>query len=86
MKRTTISLPDDLAMRIEREARRRRVSVSQVAREALESQLGDSGSRRFSFIGIGNGRGNATGRDVEQILDSEWEGFLSSERSSVRGS
>ena len=46
MKRTTISLPDDLAARVEREAKRRRVSVSQVTREALESRFGSPGRRR----------------------------------------
>jgi predicted transcriptional regulator len=40
MKRTTISLPDDLAAALGREAARRRTSVSQVAREAIEARLG----------------------------------------------
>lgn len=40
MKRITISLPDDLAAALGREAARQRVSVSQVAREAIEARLG----------------------------------------------
>jgi predicted transcriptional regulator len=86
MKRTTISLPDELATRVEREARRRRVSVSQVAREALEYQLGGSRRRKFSFIGIGSSGEKATGRDAEEILAAEWEEFLASERLFVRDS
>lgn len=54
MKRTTISLPDDLAAALEREARRRRVPVSQVAREAIEARLGwnDATPPDIPFIGI----------------------------------
>jgi len=54
MRRTTISLPDDLAAALEREARRRRVPVSQVAREAIEARLGwdEAGPRDIPFIGI----------------------------------
>lgn len=54
MKRTTISLPDDLAAALEREALRRRVPVSQVAREAIEARLGWSGEgpREIPFAAI----------------------------------
>ena len=54
MKRTTISLPDDLASALEREARRRRVPVSQVAREAIEARLGwdTQEPREIPFAGI----------------------------------
>lgn len=45
MKRTTISLPEDVAAALEREARRRRVPVSQVAREAIETKLGLAGEK-----------------------------------------
>jgi hypothetical protein len=54
MKRTTISLPDDLAAALEREAARRRVPVSQVAREAIEARLGwdENEPRDVPFIGM----------------------------------
>ena len=53
MKRTTISLPDDLAAALEREARRRHLPVSQVAREAIEAKLGwDDEDRYASLIGM----------------------------------
>ena len=40
MKRTTVSLPDELASAVAREAERRRTSVSEVTREALLAHLG----------------------------------------------
>jgi len=54
MKRTTISLPDGLAAALEREAARRRVPVSQVAREAIEARLGwdQEGPREIPFAGV----------------------------------
>jgi site-specific recombinase XerC len=74
MKRTTISLPDELAAAVEREARRRRVPVSQVAREALEASLGRrrSGERSLAIVALGRSGHRTTARDVEQILDDEW--------------
>lgn len=73
MKRTTISLPDDLAGAIEREARRRRAPVSQVIRETLESQLGrSSGERRIPFAAVGRSGHRDTARNVDAILEAEW--------------
>jgi predicted transcriptional regulator len=73
MKRTTISLPDELAAALEREARRRRVPASQVAREALEARLGrTAGQRELSFKAIGRSGRRTTARDVEEILAHEW--------------
>jgi predicted transcriptional regulator len=46
MTRTTITLPDDLASALKREARRRHTSVSAVAREALAERLGLGGAKR----------------------------------------
>jgi predicted transcriptional regulator len=69
MKRTTISLPDDLAAALEREASRRRVPVSQVAREAIEARLGwaDEGPREIPFAAIGD-----SGRtDGSAFIDSD---------------
>jgi Ribbon-helix-helix protein, copG family len=53
MKRTTISLPDELAAALQREAVRRRVPVSQVAREAIEARLGWGAEERvIPLIGL----------------------------------
>ena len=40
MKRTTISLPDDLAQALGREARRRHASASEITGEALQAHPG----------------------------------------------
>jgi len=74
MKRTTITLPEDLAGALEREAHRRRVSVSQVAREALSAHLGFSEERRdLAFAALGASGHRTTARDIEEILASEWD-------------
>ena len=76
MKRTTISLPDELAAALEREAQRRRVPVSQVAREAIEARLGRGagGLRELPFAALGRSGHHTTARDIEAILDREWAG------------
>jgi hypothetical protein len=73
MKRTTISLPDNLAAALEREARRLGIPVSRVAREAIEARVGiKNGRRELSFIGIGASGFRTTARDAEMILEAEW--------------
>jgi Arc/MetJ-type ribon-helix-helix transcriptional regulator len=73
MKRTTITLPEELAGALEREARRRRVSVSQVTREALAAQLGLAGEpRSLPFAALGASGHRTTARDLEDILAAEW--------------
>lgn len=74
MKRTTISLPDDLAAALDREARRRRIPVSQVAREALEVRLGvgQSERRQIPFAALGRSGHHTTARDAEEILAADW--------------
>jgi predicted transcriptional regulator len=75
MKRTTISLPDDLAAALEREAARRRVPVSQVAREALEARLGWSATepRDLPFAAIGaSSDGRSIAEDDEAFLRASW--------------
>jgi predicted transcriptional regulator len=73
MKRTTISLSDELASAMAREARRRRVSVSQIAREALETRYGHASDKRvIPFAAIGHSGHGTTARDAEEILAREW--------------
>lgn len=74
MKRTTITLPDELALAAEREARRRRSSVSQIAREALSAYLrvGDAAPRTLPFAALGSSGHRSTARDFEDILAAEW--------------
>jgi len=65
-------LPDSLAAALAREARRRRVSVSQIAREALEARLGGATRRRLPFVGLGRSGYRTTARDLDALLEAEW--------------
>jgi Arc/MetJ-type ribon-helix-helix transcriptional regulator len=75
MKRITISLPDELAVLVEREARRRRMSVSEVARRALAEHLGlaDGARRRLPFAALGRSGHTDTADRMEEILAEEWD-------------
>jgi Arc/MetJ-type ribon-helix-helix transcriptional regulator len=74
MKRTTISLPDDFAQALGREAQRRHTSASEVTRDALQQHLGlDSGHpRELPFVALGRSGHGSTARDMEQLLEHEW--------------
>jgi metal-responsive CopG/Arc/MetJ family transcriptional regulator len=74
MKRATISLPDDLADRLQREARRRSTSVSEVARDVLSAHfgLGSEEPHRLPFESLGRSGYHHTAREFEEILAEEW--------------
>ncbi|MGD0455518.1 MAG: CopG family transcriptional regulator [Solirubrobacteraceae bacterium] len=74
MKRTTVSLPDDLAQALEREVRRRHVSASEVTRDALAEHLGHATGkpRELPFAALGHSGHRTTARDMEQLLEQEW--------------
>ena len=77
MKRITISIPDDLAAELERESRRARKSVSEIARKAIEARVRPhpivDGKRVLPFIGIGRSKGDGNiARDMEEIMAREW--------------
>jgi hypothetical protein len=73
MKRTTISLPDDLAAAAEREAERRRISMSELVRQALADRLGMNGqAREVPFAGIGDSGRTDVSERIEEILDEEY--------------
>jgi hypothetical protein len=68
-------MPDDLAAAVQREARRRRTSVSQVAREAIEVSLGrddEAERRKLAFIGIFSSGHGSLSIDHEEILREEF--------------
>ncbi|HEY6399325.1 MAG TPA: CopG family transcriptional regulator [Solirubrobacteraceae bacterium] len=73
MRRTTISLPEELALAAEREARRRSTSVSEVAREALAAHLGLGGEARvLPFVNLGRSGSRDTARRMEELMHKEW--------------
>lgn len=74
MKRTTLSLPDELATLIEREARRRETSVSEIVRRALVRyfERDKLGPREIPFANLGASGFSTTARDHEAVLREEW--------------
>jgi hypothetical protein len=78
MKRTTVMLPDDLALLVDRERRRRDVSAATVIREAVAAYFAEPAApKRYSFIGIASsGGGGASAADLEEILDREWADWI----------
>ena len=75
MRRTSISLPDELADALEREARRRSLPTSAIARAALSAYLGigRAGERReLDFAALGRSGQKTTARDMEELLEREW--------------
>lgn len=76
MRRTTISLPDELADALEREARRRALPASAIARDALSDYLGigRAGEQRdLPFAAVGRSGQRTTARDMEELLTREWD-------------
>jgi Arc/MetJ-type ribon-helix-helix transcriptional regulator len=75
MRRTTITLPDQLATVLQREAQRRRVSVSEVVRRALETHFGlaDGQPRRLPFADLGRSGEPDIAERVEEIIAEEWD-------------
>ncbi|MBO0705088.1 MAG: CopG family transcriptional regulator [Candidatus Dormibacteraeota bacterium] len=74
MKRTTVSLPDEVAEAVGRAARRRQVSVSELTRRALTEYLRLAGSapRPLPFANLGSSGYSTTAEDMEEILSDEW--------------
>lgn len=73
MKRTTILLPDDLAYLLDRERRRRGVSMAAIVREAIAAHFNVSDqSRRLPFVALGRSGLTDVGENFERYLDEEW--------------
>ena len=82
MKRTTISLPDDVADALEREAFRRRIPVSQVAREAIEARLGlaGDGPRELPFAALFDSGLPPIADHDEDFLREHWPDAIAGDR------
>lgn len=75
MKRTTLSLPDDLADALTREAHRQRTSASAIARDALARHLRlvPTEPRPVPFAALGRSGQRTVARDMEDLLAREWD-------------
>ena len=82
MKRTTVSLPDDLAWRLEREARQRETSVSEVVRELLAERFDmvPGRPRRIGFAGIVRSGETGLAERLDEILAAEWPAAIEQDR------
>lgn len=73
MKRTTISIPDDLLARAQRIADQRGVSLGEVLRGALRSYLdGGAAWDPPKSLGAGDSGGKARGRDLGEMPASAY--------------
>jgi len=74
MKRTTVSLPEEVADALAREARRRNVSASAITRDALARHLGIAREtpRELPFASVGRSGRRRTARDMERLIEREW--------------
>lgn len=71
MKRTTVKLPDDLDAKLRHEAVRRRTTVAEVTREALEVHLGSGVRRKLIAAKAGRSGTRDTARRIEEIIRQE---------------
>ena len=70
VKRTTIMLPDALDTRVRREARRRGVSIAELARDALERELPEQKpDGALSFFAIGKGGPTDAADHAEELVN-----------------
>lgn len=76
MKRTTISLPDELARVVEDEAKRRGTSVSEVFRRSVRDTLLGSGPRTLPFEALFDDPGMPSAAEIETELDRTWSDDL----------
>ncbi len=82
MRRTTVSLPEELAELAEREARRRGTSVSAVVRELIERELAPprEGPREIPWIGLFADPSAPPGAELEAYLAGNWAEDLDRDR------
>ncbi len=74
MKRTTITLPDQVAAAVEREAHQYGISMSEVVRKALAKalDLDDSKPSPPRFSNLGHSGYTDTAQRAEEILATHW--------------
>jgi hypothetical protein len=82
MKRTTITLPDDMAELVALEARRRGSSVSEVVRSLIARGLAgsDEHPREIPWAGLFSDPVMAPARDLDAALPGGWADALDRDR------
>jgi len=82
MRRTTITLPDDLREAVELEARRRGASVSGLIRDLVTAGLPEAPDkmREVPFAGLFSDPGMVSGQRVEEALDETWADGIDRDR------
>ena len=82
MKRTTVTIPDDLAEILDVEARRRQTSVSEVVRQCIV--IGLTGSpekpRAIPFAALFNDPGMVPAERMDEHLKATWADDLDRDR------
>ncbi len=76
MKRITVSLPDELAARVEREARRGQTTVSSIVRRSLSEKFGsnaEDGKRHIPFASLGRSGYTDTAERHDEVLAEIYE-------------
>jgi predicted transcriptional regulator len=71
VKRTTVKLPDDLDARLRHEAARRKITIAELTREAIQAHLGDR--RRLLAAGAGHSGRDDVSERIDEILRAEVE-------------
>ena len=82
MKRTTITLPDEMAELVAREAQRRRTSVSEVIRTLLAEGLGgsDEKPREIPWAGLFSDPEMPAAVRVDEALADRWADDIDRDR------
>jgi Arc/MetJ-type ribon-helix-helix transcriptional regulator len=82
MRRTTITLPDDLAELVDSEARRQHTSVSDVIRQAVVKSLTGSPEkpREIPFAGLFHDPHMVPGERLEEALADRWADDIDRDR------
>jgi Arc/MetJ-type ribon-helix-helix transcriptional regulator len=82
MKRTTITLPEDIAEMVDSEARRRQTSVSEVIRQCIVLGLtgGDEKPREIPWAGLFHDPDMIPAARMEEVLEREWADDLDRDR------
>lgn len=80
MKRTTVTLPDDLARVVEEEARRRGTSVSEVVRQSIFDSLLGSERRSIPFAALFEDPEMTPASEMDRELEDSWADDLDRDR------